>query len=570
VTGRTGALAFLIAQTVRNRIAGQVARLRNPRYALALVAGAGYFWFVFIGRTTAPRAGPTAGVGSTLGGIASVGFAITAIIWWLGKGATTALGFQPAEVQFLFTAPLQRRALIAYKLVRSQLVLLVNALISALIIRRWGVTLPPPLRFLTAWGFFTALSLHRLAVALVLTPPLHGLRRLARYAGMALAVAAATVIVVGVGPVFLQLGEVGFIETMRSVGIALTQSPASYAMAPFRIIVAPTFARSPEAWARAFVPVLGIIAVHVIWVLAMPVNFEEEAAAASVELARRRAAFRQRRAGGPSMMRATKVKRDWLPLAPVGRPAVAIAWKNTIALARTGALRTVVLFIVITTIASRLISAGTAAHSGPALATPYLVIAGMMLVLGPRIVRNDLRQDLTSVSLLKSYPLRGAELVAFEIASPTLVLAVFQILMLVVAYWAVPLVNRPALGGRVAPFVFLAPFAILAFNAVGIAIQNGAALMFPSWVRLGPDSGGVEATGQNLLLAVGSLVALAIMLVVPVIVAGVVAFTVRPFAARLAMVGAAAAGIAFLGGEIVLLVRALGGVFDRMDAAAIQ
>ncbi len=47
MTGTAGALAFLITRTTRNRIMRQVARVKSPRYALALLVGIGYFWLVF-------------------------------------------------------------------------------------------------------------------------------------------------------------------------------------------------------------------------------------------------------------------------------------------------------------------------------------------------------------------------------------------------------------------------------------------------------------------------------------------------------------------------------------------
>lgn len=561
------ALAYLVRATAANHLARQLARIRNPRYALALIAGALYLWFALIGRSSWSRPGAAL---PGLMNIAAIGFAATVIVWWMGKGAYLALAFRPAEVQFLFPAPLSRRTLIVYKLVRSQMLLVVNAIVWALIIRRWGVALPWPLRIATTWGYFTVLSLHRLGVALVQARPVRGLRRLAGYAGRGLAVAAVLALVAGIGPSVLRLDDVGFPETMRAVGRALTVPPASYAMAPFRLIVAPMFAPSVEAWLRAFAVVSGIVTLHVVWVLAMHVEFEEEAAVASEALARRRAAFRERRAGRSAVIGKRRVARDWLPLGARGHPAVAIAWKNTIALARTGSLRTLMLFAVFLAVLSRIMSAGASASAGAALAIPYLGLAAIMLVLGPRILRNDLRQDLLSMSLLKTYPLSGREIVAAEVLSPTLALAAFQLAMLIVAYLAIPADSRLVLGGvRTVTIATLTPFALIALNAVGLVIQNAAALLFPGWVRLGPDSGGVEAAGQNLLVMVGATVTLVVTLIVPAVVGLVTLLLTRPAFGDLALGAGGAAAIVVLGAEVALLVRALGTVFDRTEPTAL-
>ena len=54
-------------------------------------------------------------------------------------------------------------------------------------------------------------------------------------------------------------------------------------------------------------------------------------------------------------------------------------------------------------------------------------------------------------------------------------------------------------------------------------IQNGAALLLPAWVRLGPDRPiGVEALGHNMLVMSGFLVILAILLAAPTASAGAV------------------------------------------------
>jgi hypothetical protein len=303
----------------------------------------------------------------------------------------------------------------------------------------------------------------------------------------------------------------------------------------------------------------------------MRVQFEEAAAAASTALAKRIAAFRQSRSGIAPVTGATRVKRDWLPLAPLGRPAVAVVWKNTLALARTGGLRAAVFLVVMLAVMTTAISGmDRKGAAGAAGLLPLGVFFVMSLVMGPRALRNDLRQDLLSLSLLKSYPLRGAQIVAAELASPTLALTAVQFAMIVMGIVALPAGLRARAGGiQLVMIVVLSPLVLGALNATSIAINNGAALMFPAWVRLGPDSGGIEAIGQNLLFVFGALLALVLALVLPAI-AGAAAIALAGFVARdVALAAGLVAASAVLFGEVAWMVARLGRLFERTEPSAL-
>ncbi len=569
MTGTGGALAFLILRTTRNRIARQLGRLRSPRYALAAIVGLLYFWMVFARPGAGPRNPGVSGTSPTLGTLGGIGFAITVLTWWLRGGVTGALAFQPAEVQLLFPAPVSRRKLIAYKVVRSQLLLLLSGVLWTLLTRSWGVTLIAPLRFATIWGFFSVISLHRLGTALVMTRPVTGGRRIALFAGKLLAAAAVVALVVGLGPALLQLRTLGFSEGFRALGAALAIPPAAWALAPFRLMLAPLYAPTLPAWIEAFAIVVGVVLLHLVWVLTLNVEFEEVAATASADLAKRIAAFRERRAGGAAVVRPGKVVRSWLPLSPLGRPAVAIVWKNTLALVRTGILRAAIMVVVVLVAFSGVMSRAEG-DAGPATSIPFFTLAAMALILGPRVVRNDLRQDLLSLASIKTYPLSGAMVVLAEMASPTLVLSLFQLLMLGLGYAALPGEYRATvdLGSRLA-LLAIAPFAILAINAAGVGVQNGVALMFPGWVRLGADSGGIEAIGQTLVVTIGSMLVLLLSLLLPAGAAIAISVLLRPSLGAIGMVLGGAVGVIALGIEIGFLVGGLGALFERTDPTSI-
>ncbi|HEY2825402.1 MAG TPA: putative ABC exporter domain-containing protein [Gemmatimonadales bacterium] len=571
MNGTAGALTFLIVRSNWNRLYRQVRRIKSPRYALALLFGIAYFWF-FIFRSGG-RANPTippATAGTTLGSVAVFGFWITAVLWWLTGGTTSALAFQPAEMHMLFSAPISRRTLLVYRIARGQVQMLFGALIWTFLIRRWGVVIAPPLRFLSAWGFFSVLSMHRLGTALVQTQPVHGRRLIGLWVGRLAAVGAALAVVGGVLPALYHFADGGPNSGFKGIGLALSTPPASIALAPLRWLTAPLYAPTAGAWAQAYVAVLGLMALHLVWILNMQVRFEEAAATATAEMAKRVAAFRERRATGGALRSAPKSVRQWLPLKPVGPPAVALVWKNTLAFFRVGVARPVLIVVGLLAVASIATHVLKDPKWGGALAASFLALSVMTVAMGPRTVRNDLRQDLQQLPIVKGWPLSGGWVVAAEIASPTILLTVFEVGLLLLAWWSTPSTAREIIGNaNIALILAVTPVALLMFNGMAVAVQNAAALLFPSWVRLGIEAGGIEMIGQNLLVLVGSFLVQAVLLLLPAAIGLPVYWLTSGGAHLTALFAAGGAGAVVLGAELVLFVLLLGKSFEKLDPTAL-
>ena len=267
------------------------------------------------------------------------------------------------------------------------------------------------------------------------------------------------------------------------------------------------------------------------------------------------------------------MSRSWFPLAPTGEPAVAILWKNVLAVTRT--LRWATLVVLVASIGILVVVVSLQA-SGPRAGTLLGTIAGVWGTLtvftGPLWIRNDLRQDMPKIALLRSYPLRGARVVAAQVASSTVVLTALQYVLMVVAYLALMQADEAPLtaSGRTVALLALA-LVLPVLNAASLTIQNGLALLFPAWVRIGPGTraGGVEAMGQNLLTTVFGVFSIGVLLVAP----GAAAFgTFLALHGPLGQKGAAFAALvlclAGVLGEVALMVRWLGGVFERTDPAS--
>jgi hypothetical protein len=513
------AFTYLAWTSARNRFLSQFRRARNPRYALALVFAGLYIWW-FLLRPSRTGVGevfltPQAEAIATLLIVAMLSSA------WVFGSDKLALAFTPAEVSLLFQAPISRRALTGYKLYRAQVAVLINTLVWVFLLRRGNVHLPPIARALGIWVMFSTLNLHRLAAALVQSSwREHGrvaLRRnvwsIAFFAFVLATILAglfqarrALTAADGVGGFFLVLTDV------------LTRAPASWGLFPFHLVVAPTFALTTVAWAKSIPFAVTIMAAHLLWVLRADIAFEDAAIEASAERARRRDASRSRRGIGAAAL--PKRPSKSIALAARGHPAMAVVWKNILCLRRTAQLRLLVGPVALAVVIGAAASGG---GSDPAMfvAAGAIACAAMLLVFGGRMIRNDLRHDMLNLPLLKALPIAPRDLLIAEVASSTLPMAAIQIAAVAIAFVAslfaettpVPLDLRIAI-------LIGAPFAAITLNGALLTIQNGLAVMFPAWMRLGSAvSTGVEALGQNLIATMASIFSLVFALVIPLVIA---------------------------------------------------
>ncbi|MGH7669193.1 MAG: putative ABC exporter domain-containing protein, partial [Gemmatimonadaceae bacterium] len=298
----TGAFVYLTWTSIRNRMVHRIRQSKNPRYALALIIGVVYFYLIFwrnprhAGRD---QVFPLLTDGGQL--IALAGLVFGAISMWLFGGDSTALAFTQAEASFLFPAPVSRRQLVAYKLIRGQLPLLFNTLIWLLLLDAGRSTLPAWARGVGLWLLFCTIYLHRLGSSLVRTAwaehGLHGLRR------NALSLAVFAVVVIGVAVTLVGSAEplrqaAGLDARVRILTGAIAQAPARYVLWPFTALLAPVFATTMGAWLAALPGLLVVLLVHVWWVMRTDTAFEEAALAATAARARKLDALRGRRTAG--------------------------------------------------------------------------------------------------------------------------------------------------------------------------------------------------------------------------------------------------------------------------------
>ncbi len=562
---------YLAWRSAHNRVARQLRHLRSPRYVAALCLGVAYLWFMVIAQRPASAADELADPRwvELVGALALLG----AVAWgWIFGVERRVLTFTPAEVTFLFSAPVSRRGLIQFKLLRSQLFILFNALLWTLILSRERFGMSPWLRVISIWLLLTTLSFHRLGASFVRTSLAEHGRLGLRHRVVSLSVLGVVLVALtwSIGEALPHLAERevgGPFDFLSALGEAAAQPLPALLTYPFRVMIRPLTADSASSWLSALWPAVILMVVHYVWVVRSDTAFEEAAAAVSLQRAR----ALSDRGGRITESRArTRVTPPLFRLAQEGWPAGAILWKNLVAVTRTKRVKTFAIALAVGGAIVTMLSfepAGTLAEIAGWFAVMW---AAALTFLGPQWVRNDLRGDLLKLDLLRSYPLRGWSVVIAEVSASTLVLTVIQVSLLLIGYLAFlgDQFMEPALEERT--LLLLAAFVFLpGINFLGMLLQNGAALLYPAWVRLGSGRpAGVEALGQNLLMMVVYLALLSLALLLPVAIGGSAFLLLRPAINDWAALPATVLTLGTMAFEAALLVEWLGGLFEQTDPAA--
>jgi len=515
------ALLYLYARTASNRARRQLAQLRSPRYLSAVALGALYLWWALIRNTR----GAESPIGELIGSaafevLASLLLVGSAARWWFFDADRGALAFTPAEVHFLFAAPVSRRTLIGARLVRLQLAILGNTILLTVLLRAGAGNAAAWQRALALWTLFSTLALHRLGAAIVrrsaATDGAAGLRR----HGVALVVFVGICGALGLGVVQalpgLRLAAPDGIRAIVSHMVTALQAPApAAALQPAAWLLAPLANAGQAAWTASMGPALVLLLIHILWVLRLDRGFEEAALEASRYRSERLLRLRKAQAGRPRSRSGSLVTIPRLPR--WGPPEMAIVWKNVAAALRGGGWRSQLLLMLgmmglVGVVGSRLTEDADEAIRG------MIAFWGiLMLFLGPLWLRVDLRLDLPRLDQLKALPLPGWRLVTAEILAVTVLhsISVWTLLalpvLLAVFEPASAASHLPAL-----PVLAAVAIGVPAINALQFTIHNGMALLFPAWVRLGTEPRGFEVLGQNLLTTGATTFVAAVALVFPV------------------------------------------------------
>ncbi len=546
-----GALVFFAVRSASNAARRRFRRLAEPRYMVGLAVALAYIAFVLVrpGRSS-PRGAAAAGPWPVeLTTVVQLGAAaallLGAALIWLFRRSDAALSLTEGEAEYLFSAPVARRTVVHFSLLRSQLRVLFGVVVALLFSRPSSVA--GLLRSaLGGWILFSTVNLHLLGVGFTKAAwkergaarrrTMTGLSTLLALAVLVFTLAGVTEVVVRATAAAGHRGP-GVVAVESALVTGKLGRALLAVLTPLRAVVAPLFAPTPSSFAAALPAALLLLALHYVWVIRTNARYED----ATIEGAARRAARRARRRGELAALPGEE-KRKSVPfvLAPSGRPEVAIFWKNLAAWNRTPVktqLRWLLLFGALLGVAGVLSRSPAADRATGIVLIVLAAIAPILAMTLPSGLRLDLRRDLASAAVLRSWPVGPVGLVVAEVAAPfwisVLILlgGVFGALALSVgrALRGAANVAGP-LGGLDAP-ERLVPAALAAFLIVPplslllVLGQNAATLAFPAWFPPGPQrSRGLEQMGISLLTAFVSLAALALALIPAAALAAIVLF----------------------------------------------
>jgi hypothetical protein len=568
-------LVYLTLCSMRNRASVRLRRLREPRYLLGSVVGIAYFALVFYRPSSRrPRSGAAAGVldqmahSQTAVPIAAVVLLVLLALAWLWPSSRRpALAFTRADVQWLFTAPIERWRLVRYKVLRSQLGAFFGSAVVTLFMR--PATLPQAWTFLLGFALITAvINLHLTGISL--TRVREGIADrgvVSRWLPGAI-VAAAVAIVAGDVVMRWQAiaaAAAGDDDVMSAIGRLLSSGPSGVVLWPLAMLARLPLSRSPLDFATALPWTMVVIGLNYVWVLRTDAPFEEGSAELSEKLAR------VRKEGAKALRAPRPVVATPFPLAPRGALETAILWKNLISMGRFLSWTTFVRFVPAVIVPVVLLARG--GGGGPradVLAFASLMVVTITVWLGPQITRADLRQDLSNLAVLRTWPLRGATLVRGEVLAPALVLVAVAWTALLAAtifstYGSARMqIDNP--WSYLIASMAIAPGVIL----IQLLVQNALAVTFPSWVTIGPARGGIDVMGQRMLLMVGSILALLVAALPAAIVGGILFVALRWLTGGAPIVLPGLAAAAVLLGEALVGSELVGAIFDRTDVTALD
>jgi len=569
------ALLYLQYHTFRNRLVYRFKRLKQPKYLVGAIAGGLYFYFYFFrylyhgfgGRPAMNlTVSPAQRLFFELAG--ALALFVIVLLAWLIPHERAALTFTEAEVAFLFPAPITRRNLVHYKLVRSQLGIFFSSLFLTLISRRFGGNVW--IHALGWWLILSTLNLHFLGCSFARTMLLdHGisnrLRRLLVF-GLAVVMTASVWVWAKRTMPELNAADTASFDLIRDyLQRVLSAGPALYLLYPFRLVVRPFLAPDAAEFFSALIPALLLFLLHYLWVIYSDVAFEEASVAASQKLAVRVAAMRAGNWQGAKKNQ--KAKRPWFKLAATGPSATALFWKNLIGVGQVVSVRLWIFIVVIVAVFGFAFIGNARSHEISIIVPVLVAIAlGYSLLLGPQLLRLDFRNDLPLADILKTFPMRGWQIALGEILAPVAVLAAFQWLMLLVG--AGLLFCLP--GKQETLFLAIALGAAMllpVLDLIVLLIPNAAVLLFPSWIQAGKDSPrGIEATGQRLIFALGQMLVLLVALLPAAgVFVGVFFLLYFAFGPAAAVPPASLAATIVLAAEGSFGVMLLGKLFERFD-----
>jgi len=606
------ALFYLRAVSLKNRIATAAQRLRQPKYLVSSVAGLAYFYFFFLRRMRIPTGGPSQmpvaaeAVTTLCAALLLLVLFLRTAVAWNAASAEARLRFSEPEVAFLFAAPLGRRRLIHFHLLSSQLMILLSSVVITIGFNRWSFLGGNAVTHALGWWIIlSTYSLYGNALAFLSA-------RLQQRFGPSVCRKALSLLAVGAVLLVRRFWTTAepppdFVSGAAAAGFAdylahwIEIAVHPVVLYPFAAVVAPFAAATARGFLMALGPALLLPAVCYAAVLGLEVPFREGSLASAQKRGEFLAARRAGASTGARSARKLKARKAPFVLTGRGRPEIAFLWKNLISIQSWFNWRVVPILLVMGAFfissASRNFHRGGgglgAAGGGIGLYAPLVLGAAAfggfyVMLLGPQLLRQDLRSDLLNADLLKAYPLAGWQIVFGQMLTPAMILAALLWCFVLAFGWVEFCGFGPALafttGTRLTLLLCVAA-AVPPVVLLQLVIPNAAALLFPAWHQSSRSrAGGVEAIGQRLIFTFGQFIMVVVALLPAIIIAGLIVWAsagwsyllaapetrdaADPASHVVALLIATLCGLVIVSGEVWVGLWWLGRRFDRLDIAS--
>ena len=529
-----GVLAHLQWLTLKGRVVRSIRLLRQPKYLIGSIVGAAWIglWMVRPLLQSDLRFGGGASTQAVeqlmpaFHRLAALVISVILPLPWLLPWGRLGLPFRESELTMLLQAPLTRRQVIQYGLLKSEVGVVLSALFLSFVVGGRGPN-PWILSFLGTWVAFEFWHLNEKWRAMSNLRQTEVPATVARRRRFLLTVGLGgfyVVLVVALAPLVAQTGAAfrgaDFTEVAASLR-GLVWPPLLVALlTPAWWLTAPMFATDGVAFAVAIVPTALLVVAQREVVLRSKARFEESA----LEHAKTREA---RKSPARRFARLSSRARSSGPfvLALPGRPEIAVVWKNALRVSRVpwskaaigGALLCVAIAVL------------------PAILRfhemTYFVLTGLGMFLmvfqplvGGMAWNNDLRAELGHIELVRTWPVSAQHFVLAEVASPALLSfatsafgAVLVLTCLLGSRLRQALSDEPTglvllprageflgVDNGVAAGVIFASFLPIAAGAsfLSSALQNVAVLLVPAWMAHSADrSKGIAAFGQRMVFS---------------------------------------------------------------------
>lgn len=533
----------LLRATARNLAVQQARRLRSARYAVPAVLAAVYLGWAIWSNPLAPLdALPwAADIVGHAESILTWSLAAMMLAGWVLGEPKPRLVFTEPEIQFLFAAPLTRRQLVHYRLVKDVLLAGLTALLPTLLFGRASGGSAAAL-WLASWVALSTVGLHFIGASFArawLHERLEGLPlRAIQLATLTVAAASAW------GP-----------HAPLPAG-----GSAPWLLWPAQAVIRPIVTHGPGPFAGALLLALAVLALHYGWVLVAADGFEDAAVETAARTARRLEALRT--GGVTAIVVAGKTRSVPFRLPGSASPEVAIAWKGMIAITRSRVFRLVAIGVVISVAGAIGISLlgpdGQPSAAAPAgLATTALLV--LVALMGPLFTGGGVSGDLNRLDFVRALPLSGARIVLGQALAPAFLLSALWVVLVPVAAVLLPVelgwLERGCAG---LSLIIVGPPMLL----LGVLLQAALVLVVPGWATAGA---GLLGLGRMMLAYLVQIIGFPILALPAGLLAATGVAVARPIIgwSALPAFGLLAALVLVL--EIALALLVLGRLFEKLD-----